>query len=185
MSECQTVFVAQWLNAGFSRERPRFDIMAGRPVKVLEVTGKQVLPWSLHVQMARISFFLWLLRFFKDYKPEVPSHNSFESQLCGTLKNPHAIRKEKARSSRCCGLFFTQVKNVKVFFFSFKKGNGNSQGLIRLSNNLYRKRFTKTKQIMITSLNRRICVYTFCLINICLSLSDDANKIKTLNIERE
>ena len=37
-------------------------------------------------------FFLW---FFKDYKPEVPSHNSFESQLCGTLKNPHAIRKEK------------------------------------------------------------------------------------------
>ena len=30
---------------------------------------------------------------------------------------------------------------------------------------------------------RRIFVYTFCLINICLSLSDDANKIKTLNIE--
>ena len=40
-------------------------------------------------------FFLWFLWFFKDYKPEVPSHNSFESQLCGTLKNPHAIRKEK------------------------------------------------------------------------------------------
>ena len=32
--------------------------------------------------------------------------------------------------------------------------------------------------------SRRIFVYTFCLINICLSLSDDANKIKTLNIER-
>ena len=32
--------------------------------------------------------------------------------------------------------------------------------------------------------NRRIFVYTFCLINICLPLSDDANKIKTLNIER-
>ena len=32
--------------------------------------------------------------------------------------------------------------------------------------------------------NRQIFVYTFCLINICLSLSDDANKIKTLNIER-
>ena len=32
--------------------------------------------------------------------------------------------------------------------------------------------------------NRRIFVYTFCLINICLSVSDDANKIKTLNIER-
>ena len=27
-------------------------------------------------------------------------------------------------------------------------------------------------------------VYTFCLINICLPLSDGANKIKTLNIER-
>ena len=33
-------------------------------------------------------------------------------------------------------------------------------------------------------LYRRIFVYTFCLINICLSLSEDANKIKTLNIER-
>ena len=33
-------------------------------------------------------------------------------------------------------------------------------------------------------LYRRIFVYTFCLINICLSLYDDANKIKTLNIER-
>ena len=30
----------------------------------------------------------------------------------------------------------------------------------------------------------RLSVYTFCLINISLSLSDDANKIKTLNIER-
>ena len=29
------------------------------------------------------------------------------------------------------------------------------------------------------TLYRRIFVYTFCLINICLSLSDDANKIKT------
>ena len=34
------------------------------------------------------------------------------------------------------------------------------------------------------SFYRRIFVYTCCLINICLSLSDDANKIKTLNIER-
>ena len=32
--------------------------------------------------------------------------------------------------------------------------------------------------------NRRVFVYTFCLINICLSLSDHANKIKTLNIGR-
>ena len=33
-------------------------------------------------------------------------------------------------------------------------------------------------------LYRRIFVYTFYLINICLSLSDDANKIKALNIGR-
>ena len=111
-----------------------------------------MLPLSLHVRMVRLSVFM-VFMVFKDYKPEVPSHNSFESQLCGTLKNPHAIRKEKARSSRCCGLSFTQVKNVKLFFFSFKKGNGNSQGLIRLSNNLYRRRCTKTKQIMSTSLD--------------------------------
>ena len=34
--------------------------------------------------------------------------------------------------------------------------------------------------------NRRIDIFvsTFCLINTCLSLSDEANKIKTLNIER-
>ena len=35
-----------------------------------------------------------------------------------------------------------------------------------------------------SSIHRRIFVYSFCLIDICLSLSDDANKIKTLNIER-
>ena len=109
-----------------------------------------MLPLSLQGRMDRLSFFYG---FFKDYKPEVPSHNSFESQLCGTLKNPHAIRKEKALSPRCCGLSFTQVKNVKVFFFSFKKGNGNSHGFIRLSNNLYRRRCTKIKQIMSTSLD--------------------------------
>ena len=38
--------------------------------------------------------------------------------------------------------------------------------------------------IMFSFRYRRIFVYTFCLINICLSLSDDANRIKTLNIER-
>ena len=31
---------------------------------------------------------------------------------------------------------------------------------------------------------RQIFVYTFCLINICSSPSDDANEIKPLNIER-
>ena len=106
-----------------------------------------MLPLSLHMRMVRVLF----LMVFTDYKLEVPSHNAFESQLCGTLKNPNAICKEKAWSSRCCGLSFIQVKNVKVF--CFKKGNGNSQGLIRLSNNLYRRRCTKTKQIMSTSLD--------------------------------
>ena len=64
MGECKTVFVAQWLNAGFSRERPGFDITAGRPVEVLEVTGTQILPWSLHVQMVRISFFFMAFTVF-------------------------------------------------------------------------------------------------------------------------
>ena len=45
--------------------------------------------------LVRISFFFYGFCFFKDYKPELSSHNSFESQLCGTLKNPHAIRKDK------------------------------------------------------------------------------------------
>ena len=134
-----------WLGTGFSRGRPGFDIKAGPPVEVLKETGKYVLPLSLHVRVVRLSFFYGFHGFFKDYKPEVPSHNSFESQLSGTLKNPHAFLKEKARSSRCCGLSFTQVKSVKVFFFSFKKGNGNSQGLMRLSNNLYRGRKRQNK----------------------------------------
>ena len=67
-----------------------------------------------------LSFFFMVFMFFKEYNPEVPSHNSFESQLYGTLKNPHAIRKEKARSSRCCG-FVLHPKNVKVFFFFKQK----------------------------------------------------------------
>ena len=28
------------------------------------------------------------------HKPEVPSHNFFSFQLCGTLENPHTCRKE-------------------------------------------------------------------------------------------
>ena len=43
---------------------------------------------------------------------------------------------------------------------------------------------TNRKRPFFRLANRRIFVYTFCLINICLSLSDDANEIKTLNIER-
>jgi len=41
---------------------------------------KKELPLSLHLQMVKLSF-LWFLGIFKDYKPDVPSHNSFESQL--------------------------------------------------------------------------------------------------------
>ena len=44
--------------------------------------------------------------------------------------------------------------------------------------------FFWTHRILNEGSNKRISVYTFCLINICLSLFDDANKIKTLNIER-
>ena len=50
-----------------------------------------------------------------DYKPEVPSHNYFKSQLCGTLKNLRTIPKRLgSQSSQCCGLAFTQVKNIRV-----------------------------------------------------------------------
>ena len=92
MSECKTFSVAQWISTGFSRRRTGFDITTGSLLEVLKVNLKYVLSLSTYVRMV---FFLWFLWFFKDYKPEVPSHNSFESQLCGTLKNPHAIRKEK------------------------------------------------------------------------------------------
>ena len=45
-------------------------------------------------------------------------------------------------------------------------------------------RHTQRRQVVVLLTYRRIFVYTFCLINICLPLSDDANEIKTLNIER-
>ena len=78
--------MAQWLSTGISRGRPGFDITAGPPLEVSK----------LHVRLVRFSFFFYgFYGFFKGYKPEVPFHNSFESQLCGTLKNPHAIRKDK------------------------------------------------------------------------------------------
>ena len=85
-----------------------------------------MLPLSLHVQLVRLSFFLW---FFKDYKPEVPSHNSFESQLCGTLQNPHAIRKDKGTEFPLLW-FVLHPSKKRHFFFSFKKSNDNSEGLI-------------------------------------------------------
>ena len=60
-----------------------------------------------------------------------------------------------------------------------------SAGNMSLSMGAYERRFRRAfyadaKQPRY----RRIFVYTFCLINICLSLSDEVNKIKTLNIER-
>ena len=63
-------------------------------------------------------------------------------------------------------------KKHQGVFFPFKKGNGNSQGLIRLSNNLYRRQCTKTKQIMSVSLI--IYILNFCKISIL---------IKHLNLE--
>ena len=82
--------MAQWLSTGFSCGRPGFDIMAGPPLEVLKINKKKVLPLSQHLQMVRL-FFNGFYGFFKDYKPQVLSHNSFESQLCGTLKNPHTM----------------------------------------------------------------------------------------------
>ena len=60
MSECETVL---WLTTGFSRGRTGFDITAGRPLEVFKVTGKLVLPFSLHVRMIRFSFFMVFMVF--------------------------------------------------------------------------------------------------------------------------
>ena len=59
---------------------------------------------------------------------------------------------------------------------------GRGEFLMRNVFERHRKHIDFTRNS--TLVYRRIFVYTFCLINICLSLSDDANKIKTLNIER-
>ena len=81
-----------------------------------------MLPLSLHVRMVRLSFSLWFLWFFKAYKPEVLSHNSFESQLCGTLKNPHAIRKEKGTEfPELWFVLHPSKKRHGVFFFLSRK----------------------------------------------------------------
>ena len=93
-NECKTVSVAQWLSTRFSGRRCRFDIIAGPLLEVLKIIEETVLPLSLHLGMV-FPPFKW---FFQDYKPEVLSHSSFKSQLCGSLK--------KAQSSRCCGLSF-------------------------------------------------------------------------------
>ena len=59
-------------------------------------------------------------------------------------------------------------KKRQGVFFPFKKGNGNSQGLIRLSNNLYRRQCTKTKQIMSVSLDSIIYILNFCKMSILI-----------------
>ena len=85
--------------------------MARAPLEVLKITEEKVLPLSRHLQMVRVapSFM-----FFKDYKQEVLSPNSFESQLCGTQRTHTLFGKNRAQSSRCCGLAFTQIKNIEV-----------------------------------------------------------------------
>ena len=61
MSECKTVSVAQWLSTGFSRGRPGFDITTGRPLEVLKVSGKYVLPLSLQGRMVRLFFMVFMV----------------------------------------------------------------------------------------------------------------------------
>jgi len=134
-----------------------------------------MLPLSSHVRLDRLSFFYGFYGFLRTLN--LRSRLTILSNLnSGGRERTHTLFvKSRARSSQCCGLSFTRVKNVKVckelrwnpavgdllenqghcrdlgfvfLFFSFKKSNGNSQGLIRLSKNLYRRRCTKTKQIM-------------------------------------
>ena len=80
--------MAQWLSTRFSRRRPGYDITARPALEALRITEEKMLPLSLHLQM------IMVLMVFKDYKPEVLSHNSLESHRCGTLKYPHTICKE-------------------------------------------------------------------------------------------
>ena len=61
------------------------------------------------------------------------------------------------------------------------------KNLLMLNDWLLVKRFEGreyTRAYVVVSPCRLIFVYTFCLIDICWSLCDDANKVKTLNIER-
>ena len=70
-----------------------------------------MLPLSLHVQMVRLSFF------YGFYGSLRTINLRSRLTILSNFKSPHVIRKEKARSSWCCGVFFTHVKNVKVFVF--------------------------------------------------------------------
>ena len=129
---------------------------------------------SLHLQMVRPFFYSFLRT--KNLRSHLTILSNLNSRTLDTL-----FVKSRAQSTRwccICGLFFSQVKNIKVckklhdgirqwviwlkikftaetldlfFIFSFKKSTGYSQGLIRLSNNLYHRWCTKTKQIIIMS----------------------------------
>ena len=92
MSECKTISVAQ--HRVLAREAVvRYH---GRTtIRGLKSNWEVCAAFVTTRGYGQTFFSLWFLWFFKDYRPEVPSHNSFESQLCGKLKNPHAIRKEK------------------------------------------------------------------------------------------
>ena len=52
------------------------------------------------------------------------------------------------------------------------------------SSKFQRQSFRVLKSGPCLCLYRQIFVDTFCFINICISLYDDTNRIKTLNIER-
>ena len=120
VSECKTVFVAQWLSTGFSPGRPWFNITARPPLEILKVTpGSKCCLCHHTCEWLEFLFFYDFYGFFKDYEPEVPSHNFFESQLCGTLKNAHAIRKEKGTEFPVLWfVLHSSKKRHGVFFLS-------------------------------------------------------------------
>ena len=64
-----------------------------------------------HCTCERLDFFCGV---FKDYKPEVPFHNSFQSQLCGMLKYPHSIRKEEGTEFPLLRSLHPSKKNIKA-----------------------------------------------------------------------
>ena len=68
-------------------------------------------------------------------------------------KKRQGVQRVMMESGSICLKIKVTAEILDLFFFSFKKSNGNSQGLIRLSNNLHRRRCTKTKKIMSTSLD--------------------------------
>ena len=89
----------------------------------------------------------------------------------------------------CPSHLYNRITAEFQLISTWQKSRRLSRGIPILPSN---QTFTKINVVLSSFLeerlgrtkNRRIFVYNFCLINICLSLSNDANKIKTLNIER-